>query len=140
MNFKELAKNLRSAATLIEDLKEVKEVREENTLPISWNELTEDQREAGYTASIACSKDIKSAMGALSHLYDLRKEYWRIANWEPDWDDDKVKHVIELIEGSYKISQVIKARFFLAFPSYEQAQHFLEYHEGLIKEAQEFLS
>ena len=137
MDFKELAKNLRSAAILIEDLKEVKE---ENTLPISWSELTEDQQEAGYTATVGCNKNIEPAMEALSHLYDLRQEYWRIADWEPDWDDDEqIKFVIELFDGDYIISQTYQSRYFLTFPTEDQAKHFLKHHEGLIKEALEFL-
>ena len=136
MDFKELANQLRSAAELIEDLKEVKEEK----LPESWGELTEDQQEAGSSASVACNKSIQSAMGALSHLYDLRQEYRRIAGWEPDWqDEDQPKYSILIGRNGPKIIESRYITRFLTFPNEEHAEHFLKHHKGLIEEAQEFL-
>jgi len=72
MNLKELANQLRSAAALIEDIKEVREEK----LPESW-----DESKPEHGSFCGCSLNVKKSLYALSQLYDLRQEYWRIANW-----------------------------------------------------------
>jgi len=138
MDFKELANQLRSAALLIEDLEEVKEEK----LPESWADLSREVKRDASSARVECNADIEDSLDALAQLYEFRQEYWRIAgDWEPDWDDDEeTKYVIELFDEDYVISQAYQAHYFLAFPTYEQAQHFLKHHQELIEEAQEFLS
>ena len=111
------------------------EVIEEN-LPESWDEVkTKDHR-----SFVGCNINIKESLYALSQLYDLRQEYWRIANWEPDWQDGyQLKHVIKNFDGDPKIFVTRTTRHFLAFPTREQANHFLKHHQDLIEKAEEFL-
>ena len=137
MNLKELANQLRSAALLIEDLKEVKEEK----LPESWGNLPSKVQEYASEATATCNANIKNPLEALSQLYDLRQEYWRIAgDWEPDWDDeDQHKFNIIFVLNEPQINDGTYVNRFLTFPTYEQAQHFLKHHQNLIEEAQEFL-
>ena len=104
MDFKELAKNLRSAAVLIEDLKEVREEK----LPESWGESN-----PGHRSFCGCSINIKKSLYALSALYDLRQEYWRIAGWEPDWqDEDQPKYCILI---GWNGPNIIESRYITRF-------------------------
>jgi len=137
MNFKELANQLRSAALLIEDLEEVKE----ENLPENWADLSREAKRDASAATVTCDADIENSLDALSQLYDLRQEYWRIAgDWEPDWyDDEQIKFVIDLFDGDYITSLAFISRYFLAFPTEDQAHHFLIHHKKLIERAQEFL-
>ena len=112
-----------------------------SSLPKKWGDLPREAKRDASATTVECNSDIQCSLTALSKLYDLRQEYRRIAGgWEPNWEDGEVKYVIELIRGSSFISEVMNARYFLAFPSYEQVHHFLIHHKKLIEQAREFLS
>ena len=138
MNFKELSKQLRFAATILEDLKEVKPERK---LPEHYVDLPRDKREDGLDAKIDCHSDIETAMYALSSLYDLRQEYWRIAgSWKPDFKDPgQEKWGIYFESEKPVIDDFYDCRTFLAFPTKEQAEHFLKHHRDLIEQAKPLL-
>ena len=137
MNFKELSKQLRFAATILEDLKEVKPERK---LPERYGDLPEDIIAAGYKSQIECNINIEYPMCALSSLYDLRKEYWDIANWEPNFKDSgQEKWGIYFKSEKPVIDDFYDCRTFLAFPTKEQAEHFLKHHRDLIERAKPLL-
>ena len=112
----------------------------EYQLPEKWDDLSRPTKEASIECNVRCSKDISAAMFALSKLYDLRQEYWRIAGgWEPDWDDEEIKYVVELYDGDFGVFETFYENSFLAFPTEEQAEHFLYHHRGIIEQAKPFL-
>jgi len=119
-----------------------KEVREKDPLPKRWSDLVgEVQRDASATI-VECNPDIEQPLGALATLYDLRKEYWRIANWEPDWYEvHQPKYVIlRDVDGDITTTITFTGKnYFLAFPSPEQVDHFLNHHIELIEKAEEFI-
>ena len=120
----------------LEGLQEPKEEK----LPETYRDLPEDIREVGMEARVECHPTIAKPMSAISALYDLRQEYWRIAgNWKPNWGDILETKFIIRFTNKPIIDAAYLRQSFLVFPSMKQAEHFATFHENLIRQAQPLL-
>jgi len=137
MDFKKEAKRLRKLADSLENMQE----KPTEKLPERWMDLSQKERDKGLSKSIDCNGEALEAFSALSSLYDLRKKYWEIAgDWEPDWKDPfSHKYVIRFYQGKKETAQMLHTRYFLAFPTLDQAVHFLKHHALKIDQAEELL-
>ena len=131
-----------AADEMIQALKDIMHIKEtEPNLPKKWDDLTEDDKSDAAAGGFLCNIDAESAFIALSALYDLRKAYWKAAGgWKPDWENsDQEKWGIYFELEKLNINNFYDCRIFLAFPTKEQANHFLNYHKDSIEQAKELL-
>ena len=60
-------------------------------------------------------------------------------NWKPDYTDDSCKYTIVVDKNEISIGTAITYHIFLAFPTEEIAEEFLECFEELIEKAKELI-
>lgn len=107
--------------------------RKKSKLPTDYDDLV---------PSFLCSNvpvDINAAEAflALSRLYDLKQAY--NDGWVPDYEDDHYKYAIKFACNQACEDIVVGESKFLAFPTEELRDHFLEHHRELIEQAKPLL-
>lgn len=87
----------------------------------------------------SCNKDIYAtenqarASLAEAQLSQLLKEIYDGEGWKPVWDGVQAIYCITLYRGVPTVGQWFRNAIFLAFPTEELAEQFLENHRDLIK-------
>ena len=84
--------------------------------------------------NVCPSKKSAEAHLALIQLEQLRNCWWN--GWEPDWTDNRqTKYCVLCYNKEFKINTFFGTKHFLAFPTKEMAEEFLECFRDLIEKA-----
>lgn len=118
----------------IEQAKQLGLLKEKDSRVKSWDEFKEkySNEVLHYTATQLTGEEA-TALAAFSKLLKLRRDW--IGEWEPDWANSELKHVIVNWGTNLQIdySQVLCKS--LSFPTKQMAHEFLETFHDLIEEA-----
>lgn len=84
--------------------------------------------------------EIDSTLESLRTLLVCRAAYWKILDYEPDWDDTtKVRHVAYFYEGKLIKDVSYTLHHLLAFPNVEVLETFIKNFKDTITICKEFL-
>ena len=83
------------------------------------------------------TKELAEACLALSQLAQLR-DYVN-GDWKPDWNDGRIKSVIEVYRNGASTDRYTHTQYFLAFKDSEKRDGFLEAYRDLIEIAKPLL-
>ena len=102
--------------------------KELSPLPRNWEEFS-------YKYNICSTRyAMPSKYEALYQLEQLKNCWWN--GWEPDWTDNRqTKYCVLCYNKEFKINTFFGTKHFLAFPTKEMAEEFLECFRDLIEKA-----
>lgn len=119
-------------------------------LPDRWEDLGEiggyyisglaarGDSQLGQSKRVFATKELAKASIAIAQLSQLRAKAW--GDWRPDWaGQEEVKHVIYFDSGEITRGQRWGVEYFLAFPTPELRNEFLEKYRDLIEQARPIL-
>lgn len=135
--------------------------KKKNSKPRSWKEYSEQQRnkthfvsgydvvggysrrqgiyESGYCT--VPSKELAEAFITMMQLMSLRHDWihkWSVDNgltddWEPNWNIDKYKYCITILDNNYTVDDFIHYQQTLSFPTRELAEDFMNTFKDLLE-------
>lgn len=106
----------------------------------SWSavcEETKTSRDSEIDKNLMPNKELADAFLALMQLIQLRDCYNQ--GWEPDWNDDKQKYIIECYEGKINTTVTCRVQRVLSFETELIRDKFLENFHVLIEEAKDLI-
>lgn len=131
-------------------------------LPTSWEEFCEQNSEVDceyyindiseinlcletYRANendknLLATKEDAEAILALIQLKRLRDAWWKILNYQPNWNDSNDKYCILICENDITLDIRNHSNAFLAFPTQDDRNQFFDNFQDLILKAKPFLS
>lgn len=97
-------------------------------------------RDTDYDKNLLATKEDTEAFLAFIQLKCLRDQWWESLKWKADYTDDKTsKYVIILFRDKFVIDNNYTVSRFLAFPTKEVAEDFLNCFRYLIEKAKELI-
>ena len=76
---------------------------------------------------------------ALQKLLVCRDAYWKIADWEPDWENSEFKYCIKVIGNKFECISEMNIKCIFAFPTEEMRDAFYKNFKDLIEQCKELL-
>ena len=89
--------------------------------------------------NLLATKEDAEAFLALIQLKRLRDQWWESLDWKPDYTNYDYKHTIVVDKNKISISSAITYHRFLAFPTCNIAEDFLNCFKDLIEIAKELI-
>ena len=89
--------------------------------------------------NVVCDYHRGEELSALYQLLICRDAYWKIASWEPDWENSEFKYCIKVIGNKFECISEMNIKCTLAFPTEEMRDTFYENFKDLIESCKELL-
>lgn len=138
----------------IQKAKELGVLKEKYTRCKSWEEYYKNYKsKRGYyfnveynrLKEIACptatcdqlTKEEAIAISAFSKLLKLRRDW--IGDWEPDWNDCKIKYCVTFVANTLRIGYYEACNYSFSFPTEKMAEEFLKCFKDLFTQCKNLI-